>query len=119
MKKDKILYEGKEFYCSLAFTINLIGDKYKSLILFHLQKGAMRSGDLQKSISDMSNRMFVYSIRALEKDKLVERIVYPVAPPKVEYKLTELGCTLIPIINELNEWGINFAEKNQLYAPAE
>lgn len=117
--KEIIKYYNKEFNCSLAFTLFLIGDKYKSLILFHLKDGAQRSGELQKSITDISNRMFTYSIRALEKDKLVMRTVYPVTPPKVEYELTEAGKSLIPIILKLNKWGQDFANKHHLYAPCE
>ena len=118
--KSKIInYEGKEFVCSLAFTIQLIGDKYKSLILFHLKDGEMRSGELQKSIDGISNRMFTFSIRALERDGLVSRTVYPEVPPKVVYKLTEAGKSIIPIILELDQWGQNFAKENHLYAPGE
>ena len=117
--KESINYNDKQFNCSLAFTLHLIGDKYKSLILFHLKDGAQRSGELQKSITDISNRMFTYAIRALEKDKLVKRSVYPVTPPKVEYELTEEGKSLIPIILELDKWGQDFATNHHLYAPAE
>lgn len=99
--KSKIInYDGKEYVCSLAFTLNLIGDKYKSLILFHLKEGEMRSGELQKSIHGISNRMFTFSIRALERDGLVSRQVYPEVPPKVIYSLTEAGKSIIPIILE-------------------
>ncbi|WP_430810048.1 MULTISPECIES: winged helix-turn-helix transcriptional regulator [unclassified Carboxylicivirga] len=117
--KKSIKYNDKQFYCPLAFTLNLIGDKYKSLIIFHLKDGAQRSGELQKSITDLSNRMFTYSIRALEKDKLVRRIVYPVTPPKVKYELTKEGKSLIPIILQLDKWGHDFAKSNHLYAPNE
>ncbi|TLX74586.1 helix-turn-helix transcriptional regulator [Labilibacter sediminis] len=119
MESDKIIYQDKEFKCSLAFALHLIGDKYKSLILFHLQDGPQRSGELQKSITDISNRMFTYSIRALEKDKLVKRTVYPVTPPKVEYELTEEGKSIIPIILQLDKWGQDFAKVHHLYTPAE
>lgn len=119
INKETIKYNDKEFKCSLAFTMLLIGDKYKSLILFHLKDGAQRSGELQKSITDISNRMFTYAIRALEKDKLVKRTVYPVTPPKVEYELTKQGKSLIPIILELDKWGQDFANEHHLYAPCE
>ncbi|WP_282125047.1 winged helix-turn-helix transcriptional regulator [Marinifilum flexuosum] len=114
-----INYEGKKFVCSLAFTLQLIGDKYKSLILFHLKDGEMRSGELQKSIHGISNRMFTFSIRALERDGLVSREVYPEVPPKVVYGLTEAGKSIIPIIMKLDQWGQNFAKENYLYAPGE
>lgn len=114
-----INYEGKEYTCSLAFTLQLIGDKYKSLILFHLKDGGMRSGELQKTIHGISNRMFTFSIRALERDGLVSRKVYPEVPPKVVYELTEAGKSIIPIILELDKWGQNFAKENYLYAPGE
>jgi len=117
--KEIIIYNDKEFNCSLAFTMLLIVDKYKSLILFHLKDGAQMSGVLQKSITDISNRMFTYSIRALEKDKLVKRKVYPVTPPKVKYELTEEGKSLIPIILKLDKWGQDFANEHHLYAPCE
>lgn len=119
MKVGKIRYQKKEFHCSLAFVLHLIGDKYKSLILFHLKDGPQRSGVLQKSITDVSNRMFTYSIRALERDKLVKRTVYPITPPKVEYELTNEGKSLIPIILQLDKWGQDFAKDHHLYAPAE
>lgn len=113
--KKIISYNDKVFKCSLAFTLHLIGDKYKSLILFHLKDGAQRSGELQKSIADISNRMFTYSIRALEKDKLVKRKVYPVVPPRVEYELTEEGKSIVPILLKLDEWGQDFAKDHDLY----
>ncbi|TRX66446.1 helix-turn-helix domain-containing protein [Carboxylicivirga sp. M1479] len=119
MHSEIIKYQDKKFKCSLAFALHLIGDKYKSLILYHLKDGAQRSGELQKSIADISNRMFTYSIRALENDKLVKRTIYPVTPPKVEYDLTEEGKSIIPIILELNKWGQDFAKQNHLYAPCE
>ncbi len=116
---EKIVYKGTEYVCSLGFTLQLIGDKYKSLILFHLKDGELRSGELQKSIRGLSNRMFTFSIRGLEKDGLVERIVYPEVPPHVVYKLTDAAQPLIPIILELDKWGQNFARQHHLYAPGE
>lgn len=109
-----IHYGNKEFNCSLAFALYLIGDKYKCLIIFHLKDGPQRSGELQKSITDLSNRMFTYSIRALEKDKLVKRTVFPVTPPRVEYELTPMGEKLLPIVLDLDQWGEDVAENYHL-----
>jgi len=118
--KSKIInYDDKQYACSLAFTLQLIGDKYKSLILFHLKDGEMRSGELQKTINGISNRMFTFSIRAVERDGLVSRKVYPEVPPKVVYELSDSAKSIIPIIMELDKWGQNFAKEHHLYAPGE
>ena len=114
MQSQKIVYKGKEFVCSLAFVLHLIGDKYKTLIMYHLKDGPQRSGVLQKSIAGISNRMFSYSIRALEKDGLVTRTVYPEVPPKVAYALTEEGRSLLPVIMAMDQWGKDFAEQQHL-----
>jgi len=79
----------------------------------------MRSGELQNTIQGISNRMFTFSIRALERDGLVSRKVYPEVPPKVIYELTDSAKSIIPIIMELDKWGQNFAEEHHLYAPGE
>ena len=81
----------KDNSCPLNYTMNLIGTKWKPLILFHLLEGALRSGILQKKIKGISNKMFTQTVRDLEKDGLIYRKVYPVVPPKVEYKLSDKG----------------------------
>jgi len=85
--------------------MDLIGNKWKPLVLFHLLEGPLRSGVLQKTIPEISNKMFTQTVRELEKDKLVSRKVYPVVPPKVEYKLTVLGKSLESILRDLDSWG--------------
>lgn len=86
--------------------MNLIGTKWKPLILFHLIAGSLRSGILQKKISGISNKMFTQTVRQLEKDGLITRKVYPVVPPKVEYKLSARGKSLEPILRSLDSWGL-------------
>ena len=90
--------------------MNLIGTKWKPLILFHLLEGALRSGILQKKIQGISNKMFTQTVRDLEKDGLIYRKVYPVVPPKVEYKLSDRGKSLEKILRSLDKWGL---EDNQ------
>lgn len=85
--------------------MNLIGTKWKPLILFHLLEGALRSGILQKKISGISNKMFTQTVRELEKDGLITRKVFPVVPPKVEYKLSDRGKSLENILKKLDQWG--------------
>lgn len=85
--------------------MNLIGTKWKPLILFHLLDGEFRSGILQKKILGISNKMFTQSVRDLEKDGLIYRKVFPVVPPKVEYSLTSRGKSLEDILRSLDKWG--------------
>ncbi len=90
--------------------MNLIGTKWKPLILFHLLDGSLRSGVLQKKITGISNKMFTQSIRELEKDGLVVREIFPVVPPKVEYSLSERGKSLENILRSLDTWGLEDAQ---------
>ncbi|WP_299103373.1 helix-turn-helix domain-containing protein [uncultured Winogradskyella sp.] len=92
--------------CPLNYTMRLIGTKWKPLILFHLLEGASRSGVLKKKVPDISNKMFTQTVRELEKDGLISRKVYPVVPPKVEYKLTERGQSLENLLRSLDKWGL-------------
>ena len=85
--------------------MNLIGTKWKPLILFHLLEGGLRSGILQKKIPGISNKMFTQTVRDLEKDGLISRKVFPVVPPKVEYRLTTRGKSLENILRSLDKWG--------------
>lgn len=85
--------------------MNLIGTKWKPLILFHLLEGNLRSGILQKKIPEISNKMFTQTVRDLEKDGLISRTVFPVVPPKVEYGLTSRGKSLEDILRSLDKWG--------------
>ncbi|MCG8477043.1 MAG: helix-turn-helix transcriptional regulator [Cytophagales bacterium] len=88
-----------------------IGGKWKPLILFHLIEGPKRSGELQKKVCGISNKVFTDSLREMEKSGLVQRKVFPVVPPKVEYSLTELGSSLTPILRTLDEWGKRFGQE--------
>lgn len=97
----------KNIDCPLNHTMLLIGNKWKPLLLFHLLEGALRSGELQKSVAGISNKMFTQTIRELEKDDLVERKIFPVVPPKVEYKLSVRGKSLEPILRSLDQWGLD------------
>jgi DNA-binding HxlR family transcriptional regulator len=105
----------QENLCPLHFTMNLIGTKWKPLVLFHLLGGPLRSGILQKHILAISNKMFTQTVRELEQDGLISRKIYPVVPPKVEYELTEKGLSLEIILRSLDEWGsAAWSEQNKL-----
>ena len=94
-------------FCPLDHTMNLIGTKWKPIVLFHLLEGPLRSGILQKKVPGISNKMFTQTVRELEKDGLVIREVFAVVPPKVEYVLSEKGKSLKDILKSLDTWGAN------------
>jgi DNA-binding HxlR family transcriptional regulator len=107
-----VLYTKGEIYmandtlnCPLETTMDVIGGKWKSVILFHLLDGKLRFGELKRYMPTITQRMLTRQLRQLEKDGLVHRKVYAQVPPKVEYALTDLGCTLKPILILLNQWG--------------
>lgn len=104
------LYE-KTFNCEKELTLSVIGGKWKMLILWYLGKeGTKRFGELKSLIPNITQRMLVSQLRELEEDLIVHREVYPVVPPKVEYSLTELGQSLMPILVSMYDWGKNYME---------
>ena len=92
--------------CPVTVTLEKIGGRWKPLILFNLQQGTLRYGQLKKCIPGITEKMLVQHLRELEADRLVCRDVKPVVPPHVEYSLTASGKTLGPILNAMAEWGI-------------
>jgi DNA-binding HxlR family transcriptional regulator len=102
---DKYFFRGKEYFCSLELVMDMIGGKWKPIALFHLREGVMRSGELQRTLKGITNKMFTQTVRELEASGLVERVVYPSVPPRVEYRLSPMGESVIPIIESLSSWG--------------
>lgn len=91
--------------CGMGRALNIVGGRWKPAILYKLNQATMRYGELKKSIEGISERMLVAQLRELEEDKVVERIVYPEVPPRVEYRLTELGKTMGPMLEAMSAWG--------------
>ena len=85
--------------------LEVIGGKWKGVTLFHLLDGVKRFNELQRDVGNVTQRMLTKQLRELEDAGLVNREVYPVVPPKVEYSLTKKGETLRPILNALKHWG--------------
>lgn len=100
-----VTYNGKTYECPLEMTIDLIGGKWKVLLLWHLSKGPLRFNELNRIFPHLSTKMLTQQLRDLEKDGLVHRNIYPQVPPKVEYTLTDLGHSMMPILQEMNRWG--------------
>lgn len=96
----------REFSCEKELTLAVIGGKWKMLILWHLGKeGTKRFNELKKLIPGITQRMLVTQLRELESDFIIHREIYPVVPPKVEYSLTPQGESLMPILENMYEWG--------------
>lgn len=93
--------------CPVGATLDLIGGKYKALILWHLSGKTLRFSELGKLVS-ATPKMLTQQLRELENDNLVHREVYPVIPPKVEYSLTDMGRSLMPILVAMRDWGANY-----------
>ena len=96
--------------CPVETTLELIGGKYKALILWHLSSGKLRFSELRSRISGATPKMLTQQLRELESQQLVHRQVYPVIPPKVEYSLSERGKSLMKVLDRLCVWG----EENRL-----
>ena len=99
-----------EFNCPVVATLDMIGGKYKSLILWHLLDATLRFGELRRLIPRATPKMLTRQLRELEEDKLLVRTVYPVVPPKVEYSLSDLGKSIKPILKAMYEWGTEYME---------
>lgn len=100
--------------CPVASTLELIGGKYKALILWHLSEKTLRFSELRKEITGATAKMLTQQLRELEAQSLIHREVYPIIPPKVEYSLTELGKSLLPILVAMRDWGADYLRsKNQ------
>lgn len=105
MKKCSPQDEIEAFACPVAFTVDVIGGKWKALILFHLMSGTKRFNELRRLMPDIAQRMLTLQLRELETDQVIHREIYREVPPKVEYSLTELGNTLMPLVRAMREWG--------------
>ena len=97
--------------CPVETTLTLISDKWKVLIIRDLLPGTKRFGELKKSIGSVSQKVLTSQLRQMEESGLLTRTVYPEVPPQVEYKLTELGQSLRPVLDALWNWGNNYKEK--------
>ena len=99
----------KRYRCYFELTLAVIGGKWKPIILYHLSLAqAVRFGELRKGMHDVTERMLTRQLRELEADGLVHREVYREVPPRVEYSLTAMGASLIPILKQMQAWGVEY-----------
>ena len=94
--------------CPVATTVQLIGNKWKLLIIRNLLAGNQRFTDFIKTIPGLSKKVLTDNLRALESDGLIEREVFAEVPPRVEYSLSELGKTLKPVLDAMLAWGEDY-----------
>ncbi|AHI53854.1 HxlR family transcriptional regulator [Spiroplasma sabaudiense Ar-1343] len=94
--------------CPIELTLSIISNKWCVLILRDLFSGTKRFGELKKSLNDISPKVLTSNLKKLELNGLINRKVYPIVPPKVEYSLTKLGLTLRPVLDSLGKWGNDF-----------
>ena len=98
--------------CPVATTVQLIGNKWKLLLLRNLLVRPWRFNELQKSLEGISQKVLTESLRSMESDGIVIRTVYAEVPPRVEYSLSELGETLRPILDAMQTWGQEYKQNN-------
>lgn len=97
------------YSCPMKVTLDVIGGKWKGIILGLLAEKTRRFTELQRELPDITQRILTLQLRELEADGIVSRTVYPEVPPKVEYALTDFGRTLKPILLAMHEWGDRYA----------
>lgn len=97
--------------CPVEMTLQLIGDKWKILILRDLLTGTKRFGELKKSVTGITQKVLTSNLRAMEAAGLLTRKVFPEVPPRVEYTLTETGYSLAPILDSMYAWGDEYKRK--------
>lgn len=98
--------------CPVATTVQIIGSKWKLLIMRNLLQRPWRFNELRKDLEGISQKVLTDSLRSMEEDGIITRTVYPEVPPRVEYALSDLGESMRPIINAMEKWGTSY--KNQL-----
>ncbi len=102
-------YKSHSYKCSVELSLDIIGGKWKPLILWRLgENEILRFGELRRSLTGITQKMLTQQLRDLEANGLVNRYVYTQVPPKVEYSLTPLGQTIVPILYQLGRWGLEF-----------
>ena len=101
-----------ECNCPVVATLDMIGGKYKSLILWHLIDTVLRFGELRRLIPQATPKMLTQQLRELEEDNLLVRTVYPVVPPKVEYRLSDFGNSIKPVLYAMYHWGSDYMKDN-------
>lgn len=106
-----------EYRCTVGVTLDIIGGKWKAVILWHLSHKTLRFSQLQRRLPGVTQKMLTQQLRELERHGMVHRQVYAEVPPRVEYSLTDAGTTLKPILSQMCTWGKTHLERGQATDP--
>ncbi|MDR8020474.1 winged helix-turn-helix transcriptional regulator [Nesterenkonia aerolata] len=98
--------------CPVEVAVSVLGGTWKLTVVKHLLEGTLRFGELSKLLAGANRKTLTRQLRELEEDGIVHREVYPEVPPKVEYSLTELGQSLAPVVEVMNEWGAVYGKQS-------
>lgn len=110
------MIEEKKYNCPFELTLELIGGKWKGLILWHIhEKEVLRNGELLRLIPRITQKMLTQQLREMEESGLIRRVIYEQVPPKVEYSLTDHGKSLRPILDMMLSWGIEYAQDKNIF----
>ena len=107
----RIRMNGHVYHCALDVTMDMVGGKWKTIVLWYLRKDRKRFSELKKLIPGITEKMLSMQLRQLEKDGFVSRKVHAEVPPRVEYALTPHGKTLLPLLEEIARWGRTMGKK--------
>jgi DNA-binding HxlR family transcriptional regulator len=101
----------KRYHCPVELAVDVVGGKWRTVILAHLKEGERRYGELRRLMPEVSEKMLVQRLRELQEAGLVARREHDVVPPRVDYSLTEEGVSLAPVLQALYDWGVARAER--------
>ncbi len=106
------IVNNKEYSCSVAVTLDIFNDRWKLSIIWHLLEKDKRFKDLHESIPEITQKTLTVKLKELEEKNIINREVFPEVPPKVVYSLTSAGKKLRPVLKEMYEWGISYAQEH-------
>jgi len=112
VEEQRLMVEGDRLTCAVETTLDIIGGRWKVLILHELFQGVKRFNELHRSLNGVTQKMLTQQLRELEDAGIIHREVYPQVPPKVEYSLTPLGRTLEPILDAMHAWGQRYQQEH-------
>lgn len=103
-----IEFRGKEYRCPVELTIDLLGGKWKAVLMWELSEKTLRFNELTRLFPNATRKMLTQQLKEMERDGLIFRREYPQIPPKVEYSLTDFGRTFMPVLFSMNQWGQDY-----------